>query len=36
MIFEAFIIKILFFIKILGSRYARPCRLRLSLTKLLC
>ena len=33
MTFEAFIIEMIFFIEMAGSRYARPRRLRLSLTK---
>ena len=33
MTFKAFIIKMIFFIEMAGSRYARPRRLRLSLTK---
>ncbi len=35
MTFEAFIVEMIFFIEMAGSRVARPRRLRLSLTKLL-
>ena len=35
MTFKAFIIEMIFFIEMAGSRVARPRRLRLSLTKLL-